>query len=123
MLIRSLKTQSVLLLLILAVYIFAGWNEFVASLTGFGISAALILSSSAILEKIEGRDDRLFVQVFFFAMAVRFTLAVILVGILLEVTKIDEIYFTVSFIISYLYQSVTETIFIQKILHQRSTEK
>ena len=39
-----------------------------------------------------------------------------------KTTKIDEIYFTVSFIISYLCYSITEMIFIHKILKKGSIQ-
>jgi hypothetical protein len=108
---------SVLALFILPV------DPAVAIFSGFFLSLIFIVGNAWVIDQFWDADSNTFMKVFFFSMAVRFVLVLAAMGILLGLTKIDEIYFTVSFIISYLYQSVTEMIFINKILQQRSSQK
>ncbi|MEX2478868.1 MAG: hypothetical protein WD357_10555 [Gracilimonas sp.] len=95
-----------------------GEQEGVAVLSGVMLSAIFVSSSAWVFDSFKHVENRLFTQIFFFSIAVRFLLVLALFGILIGVTKIDEFYFTVSFIISYLCQSVTEMIFINKILQK-----
>ncbi len=108
---------------LLSLFFFMELDPAVAIFSGFLLSSIFVLSSAWVIDQFWEAESRLFIQVFFFSMAIRFLLVLICFGILLGVAKIDEIYFTVSFIISYLYQSVTETIFINQILRKRSSEK
>lgn len=97
-------------------FFMVGEQEGVAVLSGVMLSAIFVSSSAWIFDAFRNVENRLFTRIFFFSTAIRFLLILSLFGILLAVTKIDELYFTVSFIISYLCQSVTEMIFINKIL-------
>ncbi|OAN62571.1 hypothetical protein A8B79_03220 [Balneola sp. EhC07] len=93
----------------------------VAVICGFLLSLIFVLSSAWILDNFWNADSKLFLKVFFFSMVIRFLLVLAAMGILLGLTKIDEIYFTVSFIISYLYQSITEMIFFNQLLQNKSS--
>lgn len=97
-------------------FFYIGEQEGVAVLSGVMLSAIFVSSSAWIFDAFKNAENRLFTKIFFFSTAVRFLLVLTLFAILIGVTKIDEFYFTVSFIISYLCQSVTEMIFINKIL-------
>lgn len=88
----------------------------IAILSGFILSSIFVLSSAWVIEEFWGVDSIVFTKIYFFSMAIRMLLIIVVMGILLGLTKIDEIFFTVSLIISYLYQSVKEMIFINKIL-------
>ena len=88
----------------------------VAIFCGFILSSMFVFSSAWVVEQFWDIDSIEFTKIYFFSMAVRMLLIIICMGILLGLTKIDEMYFTVSLIISYLYQSVKEMIFINKIL-------
>jgi len=110
------KSNIVPLILALILFLFLPTDPAVAVISGFLLSAIFVFSSIWVLENFWNIDSGMFVKVFFFSMAIRFLLVLVALGILLGMTKIDEIYFTVSFIISYLYQSVMEMIFINQIL-------
>ncbi|MBO6586690.1 MAG: hypothetical protein JJ953_11340 [Gracilimonas sp.] len=109
---------SGLLMLASLSFFIVGEQEGVAVLSGITLSAIFVSSSAWVFDNFKNADNKLFTQIFFFSIAIRFLLVLALFGILLGVTKIDELYFTVSFIISYLCQSVTEMIFLNKILQK-----
>jgi hypothetical protein len=111
-------TFSALLLLVAATFFWVGTAEGVAVVSGVLLSSVFVVSSGWILEAFQNADGTVFIQVYIFSIAIRFIVVLALFGILLATTKIDEIYFTVSFIISYLCQSVTEMILIHKFLQK-----
>ncbi|MEX0609964.1 MAG: hypothetical protein WD016_07605 [Balneolaceae bacterium] len=116
---KSLMVSGVFISL--ALFFFTGGTLIgVAVLSGIFLSSVFIASSAWIFDYFREAENSLFVKVFFFSTALRFILILILFAVLIGVTKINEIYFTVSFIISYLCQSVTEMIFINKILQKSS---
>ncbi|MEQ8523068.1 hypothetical protein [Gracilimonas sp.] len=106
------------LMLLSGVFFIVGEQEGIAVVTGVMLSCVFVISSAWVFDTFRETKTSTFIKIFFFSTAIRFLLVLILFGILLGVTKIDEIYFTVSFIISYLCQSVTEMIFINKILQK-----
>lgn len=114
---KTLYASGVLILL--SFFFFLGGTSIgVAVLSGVFLSSIFIASSAWVLDNFGNAETGLFVKVFFFSTAIRFILILMLFAVLIGVTKINEIYFTVSFIISYLCQSVTEMIFINKILQK-----
>lgn len=115
------KFNLVPLILALISFIFLPVDPAVAVLSGFLLSIIFVFSSAWVLDNFWNADSKLFVKVFFFSMVIRFILVLAAMGILLGLTKIDEIYFTVSFIISYLYQSITEMIFFNQLLQNKSS--
>ena len=115
------KFNIVPLILALISPLFLPVDPAVAIICGFLLSLIFILSSAWVLDNFWNADSKLFVKVFFFSMVIRFLLVLAAMGILLGLTKIDEIYFTVSFIISYLYQSITEMIFFNQLLQNKSS--
>lgn len=114
---NTLQVSGVLIVLSGGFFAF-GQQEGIAVLTGIMLSCVFVVSSAWVFDTFRETETDTFIKIFFFSTAIRFLLVLILFGILLGVTKIDEIYFTVSFIISYLCQSVTELIFINKILQK-----
>ncbi|MAO64200.1 MAG: hypothetical protein CL666_04305 [Balneola sp.] len=114
---NSLKASALLLLISLNFFLI-GEQEGVAVLSGVLLSAIFVCSSAWIFDVFQYAENALFIKIYIFSIALRFLLVLLLFGILLGTTKIDEIYFTVSFIISYLCQSVTEMIFLNKILQK-----
>lgn len=112
---------SVFLMLSALAFFWMGEQEGVAVLSGVMLSSIFVSSSAWVFDAFRNAENSLFVKVFFFSTVIRFLLVLAIFGILIGVTKIDEIYFTVSFIISYLCQSVTEIIFINKILQKSSS--
>ncbi|MEX2602631.1 MAG: hypothetical protein WD361_00430 [Gracilimonas sp.] len=114
---RTLMMSALLLLLSLG-FLGLGEREGVAIVTGVLLSCIFVVSSAWVFDTFSGVENKKFIKIFFSSTAIRFILVLILFSILIGVTKIHEIYFTVSFIISYLCQSVTEMIFINKILQK-----
>ncbi len=112
---------SAFLMLSSVAFFWVGEKEGIAVLSGVMLSSIFVSSSAWIFDAFKNAENSLFIKVFFFSTVIRFILVLAIFGILLGVTKIDEIYFTVSFIISYLCQSVTEIIFINKILQKSSS--
>lgn len=115
------KFNIVPLILALISFLFLPLNPAVALLSGFLLSAIFVFSSAWVLDNFWNADSKLFTKVFFFSMVIRFILVLASIGILLGVTKIDKIYFTVSFIISYLCQSIMEMIFFNQLLQNKSS--
>lgn len=87
---------------------------------GYILSFFFVFSNILLIEKLWFYDNELFMKAFYISLPIRFVLVLAAFGTILGVTKIHEIYFTVSFIISYLFNSVTELIFILKILQKRT---
>ncbi|MEP1306795.1 MAG: hypothetical protein ABJK11_10470 [Balneola sp.] len=117
---KLIKFNVVPLILALILFLFLPTDPAVAVLCGFLLSVIFVFSSTWVMDNFWNADSKLFVKVFFFSMVIRFILVLAALGILLGMTKIDEIYFTVSFIISYLYQSITEMIFFNQLLQNKS---
>ncbi|MGF1671424.1 MAG: ATP synthase subunit I [Balneolaceae bacterium] len=59
-------------------------------------------------------EDQSFARYYYIGLFIRFLLVCLIFLLLLIFTKINEIGFTLSFIISYLFHSVMEIIFINK---------
>ena len=117
---KLVKFNVAPLILALISFLFLPTDPAVAVISGFLLSIIFVFSSAWILDNFWNADSEVFVKVFLFSMVIRFILVLAALGILLGVTKIDEIYFTVSFIISYLYQSITEMIFFNQLLQNKS---
>ncbi len=100
-----------------------GTEAGIAAVAGTLLSALFILSSAWVLDTFYSANDTDFFHIFFFTLVLRFLGVLSLFAILLVTVKINQILFTVSFIISYLYNSVTETIFINKYLHKSSKKR
>lgn len=111
----TIYMSGLLLILSLSFYV-VGEQQAIAVMSGVLLSSIFVVSSAWVFDTFGGISSQRFMKIFFASTAIRFVLVLVLFGILLGFTEIDEIYFTVSFIISYLCQSVTEMIFINKIL-------
>ena len=118
---RLLKSQAFLFPILVALIFIVETNQFVATLIGFFLSLFFVISSTIIVNKFWNSDEPTFFKAFILSIPLRFFIVLTTFAVLLLVTKIDEIFFTVSFIISYLYHSITETIFINKILKKGSS--
>lgn len=117
------KWSLLALVLVIIASFFVQFSDKIAIFAGFFVSLAFVFSSAWVINKFWDGDSALFIKVFFFSMAIRFLLLVVVTLILLGITKIDEIYFTVSLIFSYLYHSVTEMIFVNQKLLKKSSQK
>jgi len=85
-----------------------GW--FIGYLIGL-LAVVLHLGASMFSKKTMSRD---FIASYFFGLLLRFVLVLALFVLILILTKIDELSFTVSFIISYILHSVNEVIFLNQ---------
>lgn len=87
-----------------------------AVLLAYLLSFIFVGSNFFVICNIRGGDDTKFYRQFFISMALRFVLIIAALVLILKTIKIHQIYFTVSFIISYIFHSVIEIISINKIL-------
>ena len=80
----------------------------------FAYLIAFIFVGAAIWVWVRFRTDSShnFVKVYFTATLVRFFLVILLLFVSLSVIKFEQMFFTVNFIISYLYQSVIELLLV-----------
>ena len=109
---------------VFACIFFAGLFAGAQFLYAFGLAyllSYLFVSSNFIAVKnIDLEDHKKFYRIFLISLAVRFVLMIGALIFVLEVIKIHQIFFTVSFIISYIFHSVIEIIFINQILETDS---
>lgn len=122
MLKKLVKTNLGILFLLIGSFFLLPAYKASGLIIGVSLSAVSILVSAWILETFWDREWGQFNKIFFFSLVGRFFSVLIIIAILLGATKIDEIYFTVSFIISYLCNSITEMIFFNKILDKKSSQ-
>ena len=123
MLFKLLKASLFILPLIILSFLILDVNQSAGVLAGVTLSLGSILVSAWVIDSFFRREWSSFSKAFFLSIIGRFIFVLILFAILLGATKIDEIYFTVSFIISYLCYSMTEMIFFNKILVEKSNKK
>ena len=64
-----------------------------------------------------------FIKVYYTTTLIRFFMVILLLFISLSTIKIEQMFFTVNFIISYLYQSVTEMLLIHHRLLKHPLEE
>lgn len=95
----------------------------VSILTGYLLSSIFVVSSAWVIDFFIEAENKVFLKAFLISTGVRFIIVLAVFGILLSVTKIDEMFFTVSFLISYICQSIMEMILINQLLQNSSTKK
>lgn len=118
MLKRTLALQFVPIIIISVLSPFFSLDELKAIFTGFLLSFLFVFSSIFLIARFWKIDSKFFVKVYFIALFIRFAFVLSSFVIVLIFTKNPQILFTVSFIISYLFQSVTEYIFINQFLQK-----
>lgn len=94
-------------------------NAALGIVVGYALSFIFVASNFLIVRKIELKDQNEFLTLFFVSITLRFILVLLCFAVVLTVVKIDQILFTISFIISYIFHSVIEIIFINKVLENR----
>jgi hypothetical protein len=89
-------------------------EESAAWLSGYllGLTAVVIHLLSSVFN--QNASEERFTTVYFFSLFVRFLIVCTIFILVLLTTKIDEFSFTVSFIISYIFHSVNEVIFLNR---------
>lgn len=119
---RLFKYQVLVLIFLFALSSYLDNYKIWAVFLGYTLSLIFVLSSIIIIHNFWDSKETVFFKVFLYSLPIRFFVVLTIFAILLKTTKIDEIYFTVSFIISYLCHSITEMIFIHKILKKGSIQ-
>jgi len=103
-------------LLIIAASLLIEELPIVASTFAFLLSFVFVGSNFFVIRKIKDTEESKFYWQFFITLSARFILVLVALVLILKTIKIHQIYFTVSFIISYIFHSVIEIISINKIL-------
>lgn len=119
---RLFKYQILVLIFLFVLSFYFDNYKIWAVFLGYTLSLLFLLSSFIVIYKFWNSKDTVFFKAFLFSIPIRFFIVLTAFAILIKTTKIDEIYFTVSFIISYLCHSITEMIFIHKILKKGSIQ-
>ena len=87
-----------------------------APVVSYLLSFIFVASNLLVLRNFRKLSSNEFYKRFFISLGVRFILVIITFITILVATKIHQIYFTVSFIISYIFHSGIEVISINKLL-------
>lgn len=103
--------------------LYAGGEALKAMASAYLLSMLFVGSVIIVLQKLDAGDNKRFYRVFLITISARFVLVLVAILFVLLVTKIHQIYFTVSFIISYIFHSVNEIIFINKTLENELQNK
>lgn len=85
-------------------------------LVAYILSFIFVASNFFGIQNFRKETHKIFYRRFLIVLAVRFAFVLVMLMLILRVTKFHQIYFTVSFIISYILHSVIEIILINKIL-------
>lgn len=89
-------------------------------LTGYFLGLLAVLMHYMIIWFTRNLEHELFFMFYYLSVFLRFTAILILFTLLLVLVNIEQISFTLSFIISYIFHSVIEIIFLHKISVHRS---
>ena len=117
---RTLKIGAVVSALILLTFFVIPLSSFWALLLGYLLSFLFVASNFFVIRQIDTEGQKKFLKHFFGSLVARFVLVLSAFALVLVAIKIDQILFTVSFIISYILHSVIEVIFINKILENEN---
>lgn len=115
-----LKINLLVLIGIALLFIFLPLGSAVSVLAGFLLGFIFVLTSAWVHDKFLHLEEERFTKLFYRSTLTRFFFVLVFLIIMLSLSKIDEIYFTVSFIISYLYSSVAEMILFNQTLTSKS---
>ncbi|HLR24525.1 MAG TPA: hypothetical protein VK112_01575 [Fodinibius sp.] len=91
-------------------------DQAVAILAAQLLSLLFVSSNYFVVRNVRQLSDKIFYRRFLTGLALRFLLVITGLVIMLTVIKFHQIYFTVSFIISYILHSAIEIVSINKIL-------
>lgn len=73
-------------------------------------------SNLLVMRKVDLEDQNRFFKIFGWSLAIRFVMVIGTIVLALKLINNHQIFFTISFIISYICHSVIEIIFLNKIL-------
>lgn len=110
------RSSAIALLVLILAGVFVGDDFLVACLSAYLLSFLFVASNFAVVANVDLDDHRRFYRIFFISIGVRFLFIIGALILVLGVIKFHQIFFTVSFIISYIFHSISEIIFLNKIL-------
>lgn len=87
---------------------------------GYLLAAAFILSGAWIHKRLLKPDGNHSLKLFYRSKLLRFLLIIVLLIVILKSSDIHQISFTISLLISYLYNSVTELILFNQVFTKKS---
>lgn len=117
---RTVITGFIVLLFIL---LFMNFQKAIAILTGYFLGLSAVLAHLLFINQTKHLDVSDFQRLYFISIMIRFLLICLIFVALIIFTKIDELGFTVSFIISYIFHSVIEIILLNKQLTSQNEER
>jgi hypothetical protein len=109
----------ILTVLMLSPSLFVGYNLAIGWVSGYVLGAAGVVLHLLIVFKIKHIGHSNFFRIYYGGLLLRFLILISLMIFILVLTKIDQISFTVSFIISYILHSVVEIILLNKELAKK----
>lgn len=113
---KFLGYSLIAFLILLGITSFLGREYYGAASIGFLLSFLFVGSNLFVIKRIRKEKSSNFITRFYLSLGIRFLLVLVALVMILETIKINQIYFTVSFIISYIFHSVIEIISINKLL-------
>ena len=116
---RFFTFSLVLFLFLLIGGYLGGLPHIDAILLGYLLSFFFVGSNYLVVHKTEKWKESDFYRLYFISLAARFVLVITALLVVLLTTKFHQIYFTVSFIISYILHSVIEIISFNKNIRNR----
>lgn len=112
-------TLSILTVLVLSPSLFVGYSSAIGWVSGYLLGAMGVVIHLLIVFKIKHIGHDHFFKFYYGGLFLRFLLLICLMIFILVLTKIEQISFTVSFIISYILHSVVEIILLNKELAKK----
>ena len=113
---KFLWNSLIAFLIILGITFLLGQHHYLAVSVGFLLSFLFVGSNFFVIKRIKTEKSSNFITRFYLSLGIRFLLVLVALVVIYETIKIHQIYFTVSFIISYIFHSVIEIISINKLL-------
>ena len=89
-------------------------DETVAWLIGYSLGMLTVIIHFISTSFTKNASEKQFTNIYFLSLFIRFLIVCTIFVAILILTKIDEFGFTVSFIISYIFHSVNEVIFLNR---------
>jgi hypothetical protein len=115
-LLKFVKISLVIFLPVAAVLALAALPKLMPFVWGYLLSFVFTGSNFLVMRKIDLNDHSRFVKILGVSLALRFIAVIGAIIFVLKTKNDHQIFFTISFIISYICHSVTEIIFLNKIL-------
>lgn len=108
---------------LLLVLVFADRQNAESIFIGYFLGLSTVLSHFLFIRYTNNLDESDFQKLYFISIFIRFLLVCLIFVAIIIFTKIDELGFTVSFIISYIFHSVIEIILLNKQLASQNEER